>query len=160
MSRRIDARSARACLEAAKRGANSVLGIDYCTSPDLTVNGERATFSLLQLDVSSERLLELPEFDAVHCVGVLDHVESSLSLLFRLRKLGKLDGLVHFEMTYRVGRPNEPCLREMLSTVGFADIEITYRLEPEGPAAEPSRLVRVAARLSMRCDRPRPHRVS
>jgi len=147
------------CLEAVKRGASSVLGIDYCTSPDLIANRERAHFSFLQMDVFSEKLLELPEFDVVHCAGVLYHVESPLSLLFRLRKLCKLGGLIFVETTYLVGgpevpmlafhpgstmddnpsnwwSPNETCLREMLSTVGLKDLEVTYRLDPEGHATE------------------------
>lgn len=146
------------CAEAVKRGASAVLGIDYCTSPDLRANLETGGFSFLQMDVFSEKLLELPEFDVVHCAGVLYHVENPLSLLFRLRKLCKLGGLIYIETSYAVGPtdlpmmiflpgstmdnnpsnwwcPNEPCLREMFCAAGLSDFEVTYRSEP--PAHEP-----------------------
>ncbi|CAO3450486.1 class I SAM-dependent methyltransferase [Azospirillum largimobile] len=141
------------CAEAVARGAASVLGIDYCTSPDLIRTMESAQFTFLQLDLLSEKALQLPEFDVVHCAGVLYHVENPLSFLFRLRKLCKLGGTIHIETTLAVGpslqplmvfhpgsslddnpsnwwSPNEACLREMLGVVGFVDVEVTHRIAP------------------------------
>ncbi|MGH7715266.1 MAG: methyltransferase domain-containing protein [Vulcanimicrobiaceae bacterium] len=62
------------CAEATKRNAASALGIDYCTSPDLARNQQKYDFGFIQMDVFSEKFLELPEFDIVHCAGVLYHV--------------------------------------------------------------------------------------
>ena len=59
------------CAEALRRGASFALGIDYCTSPDLTRAMREHGFQFLQMDIFSEKLLELPEFDLVHCAGVL-----------------------------------------------------------------------------------------
>ncbi|MGH7660774.1 MAG: class I SAM-dependent methyltransferase [Vulcanimicrobiaceae bacterium] len=141
------------CAEAVKRGADFVLGVDYCTSPDLTGNIERSGFSFVQLDVFSEKLLELPEFDVVHCAGVMYHVENPMSLLFRLRKLCRPGAQLFLEtsiycaseatplMLFHPGAtlddnpsnwwsPNEPCLREMLAAAGFVDIEVADRTAP------------------------------
>lgn len=142
------------CAEAVRRGASPVLGIDYCTSPDLAATMARCGFGFMQLDLLSEKALQLPEFDIVHCAGVLYHVENPLSLLFRLRKLCRFGGMLHLETSYAVGpteqpvmvfhpgsslddnpsnwwSPNEPCLREMLSVIGLAELEVTFRTTPK-----------------------------
>ena len=144
------------CAEAVRRGASAVLGIDYCASPDLQENLQAGGFAFLQMDVFSEKLLELPEFDVVHCAGVLYHVENPMSLLFRLRKLCTLGGLIYIEtscavlptdlpmMLFLPGStmddnpsnwwcPNELCFREMLVAAGLTDIDVTSRSEPPPP---------------------------
>lgn len=147
------------CAEAVARGASFVLGVDYCTSPDLRATMETSNFSFLQLDILSEKALQLPEFDVVRCAGVLYHVENPLSLLFRLRKLGKLGGAMHIETTVAIGpshhplmifhpgdtldanpsnwwSPNLACLMEMLAIVGLTDIEQTHLNEPTSQAGD------------------------
>lgn len=145
------------CAEATKRNATSVLGIDYCTSPDLARNQQKFGFGFIQLDVFSEKFLELPEFDVVHCAGVLYHVENPLSLLFRLRKLCRAGGSLYLETTlYHAAvsepvmvfhpddsfddnpsnwwSPNESCLLEMVRATGFADTIVTFRTPPNPSA--------------------------
>jgi len=147
------------CVEAMKRNAAVVLGLDYCTSPDLRRNLEKFGFSFIQLDILSEKVLELPEFDVVHCAGVLYHVENPLSFLFRLRKLCHPDGWLYVETACYVPEtnlpvmlfhpdnsrddnpsnwwsPNEQCLHEMLRAVGFSEIEVTFKNLPN-PATPP-----------------------
>lgn len=141
------------CIEATKRNAAVVVGIDYCTSPDLLDNLKRFPFSFIQVDVLSEKILELPEFDVVHCAGVLYHVENPVSFLFRLRKLCRPGGWIHIETTCYHSRsdlplmafhpddsldqnpsnwwsPNEACLYEMLRVVGLSEIEVTFKSAP------------------------------
>jgi tRNA (mo5U34)-methyltransferase len=142
------------CAEAVQRGASPVIGIDYCTSPDLADTMARYGFAFIQMDLLSEKALQLPEFDVVHCAGVLYHVENPLSLLFRLRKLCRFGGTLHLETSYAVGpseqpvmvfhpgsslddnpsnwwSPNEACLREMLAVIGLSELEITFRTTPK-----------------------------
>lgn len=145
------------CAEAVRRGATPVLGIDYCTSPDLERNLDEGGFAFIQLDILSEKALQLPEFDVVHSAGVLYHVENPLSFLYRLRKLCRLGGLMHIETTVAFGpsrepvmlfhprdsfdenpsnwwSPNELCLIEMLKEVGLSEIEVITRWSaPEVP---------------------------
>ncbi len=146
------------CAEAVRRGAAPVVGIDYCTSPDLVQTMRAAGFSFIQMDVLSEKALQLPEFDLVHCAGVLYHVENPLSFLFRLRKLCRFGGAIHIETSYAIGAtddpvmvfhpgsslddnpsnwwsPNEPCLREMLAVIGLSDLEVTFRTERKKKAS-------------------------
>lgn len=141
------------CAEAVRRGASPVVGIDYCTSPDLADTIAHFGFAFIQMDLLSEKALQLPEFDVVHCAGVLYHVENPLSLLFRLRKLCRFGGMLHLETSYAVGpteqpvmvfhpgsslddnpsnwwSPTESCLREMLSVVGLTELEVTFRTTP------------------------------
>ena len=73
------------CAEAVRRGADRVVGIDLCTSDELRRNVENFGFEFVQMDVLSEKWLELDAFDVVLCSGVLYHVENVISLLFRLR---------------------------------------------------------------------------
>src|SRR5687768_5846984 len=77
------------CVEAKRRNASEVVGVDLCTSESLRKNVDAAGFRFLQLDIFSEKFLELDRFDVVLCGGVLYHVENVLSLLFRLRKTVK-----------------------------------------------------------------------
>ena len=60
-------------------GASRALGIDYMTSPHLH------DIDFLQVDVMSEKFLELEQFDIVMCKGVLYHVANPMSLLVRLK---------------------------------------------------------------------------
>jgi SAM-dependent methyltransferase len=156
------------CAEAVRRGASSALGIDYCTSPDLRKTMREYGFQFLQMDIFSEKLLELPDFDLIHCAGVLYHVENPLSMLFRLRKLCVRGGLLYIETTYAetMGEtpimifhpgasmddnpsnwwsPNEACLRELFTAAGFSDLEVTHRLRPKG-RAEDNALGRITMR--------------
>jgi len=73
------------CVEAKKRGATRVLGVDYVKSDYVTKFTEEYDFEFLQCDVFSEKFLEIPNFDVVFCSGVLYHVENPVSLLFRLK---------------------------------------------------------------------------
>jgi SAM-dependent methyltransferase len=143
------------CVEALKRGGSPVVGIDYCTSPDLHGNLETHPFAFIQMDLLSEKALQLPQFDIVHSAGVLYHVENPLSFLFRLRNLCKPDGLLFLETTVASGpadppvmvfhpgasfddnpsnwwTPTESCLIEMLKEVGLVDLEVSFK---DGAAA-------------------------
>lgn len=147
------------CAEAVQRGASRVVGIDYCTSPDLAETMKASRFSFIQMDVLSEKILELPEFDIVHCAGVLYHVENPLSFLYRLRKLCRFGGSIHIETSVAVGptshpvmvfhpantlddnpsnwwSPNEICLKEMLAEIGLSDIEVTFSRRPRTTPAD------------------------
>jgi len=138
------------CAEAVRRGARSVLGVDLCTSPELTANVAAAGFKFIQLDIFSEKALELPEFDVVYCAGVFYHVENPFSLLFRLRKLMSPNAELYLETTYVCDdnqlpqltfhpastldnnpsnwwSPNERCLLEMLRASSFSEIAVTSR---------------------------------
>ncbi len=141
------------CGEAAKRGARKVVGVDLCTSPALRRNVETYGFEFIQMDVLSEKWLELDDFDVVLCSGVLYHVENVLSLLFRLRKVTR-ELLVLETATRDVGGdaplmlfkpndeasnpsnwwvPNRPCLREMVRSCGFDDPrEVHVKERPGG----------------------------
>ncbi len=75
------------CAEAARRGAEHVVGLDLCTSDALRANVDRWGFEFVQMDILSEKWLELGTYDVVLCSGVLYHVENVVSLLLRLRKV-------------------------------------------------------------------------
>ncbi len=145
-----------ACVEAVKRGASKVVGLDLCTSDALHDNLAAHDFSFIQMDVFSEKFWELPNFDIVLCAGVLYHVENVLSLLFRMRKtvtkLLILETVINTEspdkpvMLFYPGRelgnnpsnwwsPNERCLLDMLGVVGFGEISTVY----DAPASEGTR---------------------
>ena len=144
------------CLEATKRGAATALGVDYCTSPEAIAAQEQHGLDFLQLDIMSEKALQLPEFDIVLCAGVLYHVESPLALLFRLRKLCRPGGRLFLETTCFAGSsepimlfhpgdsfddnpsnwwtPTESCLVAMLTEAGFGDVVVTCRQQTvDGP---------------------------
>jgi tRNA (mo5U34)-methyltransferase len=96
------------CAEAVRRGARRVVGVDLCTSDELARNVEEFGFEFLQLDVLSEKWLELDRFDVVLCSGVLYHVENVISLLFRLRTV--TDELLALETATRTVSTDEPVL--------------------------------------------------
>ena len=73
------------CIEALRRGAKNVLGIDMVKSPAVRKLQKEERFTFLPCDIFSEKYLELPMFDIVLCRGVLYHVENPFSLLFRLK---------------------------------------------------------------------------
>ncbi|WP_315385736.1 DUF1698 domain-containing protein [Microvirgula aerodenitrificans] len=141
------------CVEARRRGAQEVVGIDYCVSPDLVANLQGGDFTFIQMDILSEKMLQLPEFDVVYSAGVLYHLEDPLSFLFRLRKLARVGGVLALETTcffdgdklpvmlYHPENsldnnpsnwwtPNEACLIEMLSQAGFGNCQIVSKNSP------------------------------
>lgn len=142
------------CAEAVRRGAAQVVGIDYTTCADLTSTLAQSSFTFVEIDVMSDKVLEMPEFDIVHAAGVLYHVENPLSFLYRLRKLCHVGSMLHIETSCAVGplaehpimvfhtgdsfddnpsnwwSPNELCLVEMLTEVGLTDIEVTHSTLP------------------------------
>lgn len=138
------------CAEAVKRGASQVVGVDICTTDDLAANVEEFGFEFLQLDVLSEKWLELDTFDVVLCSGVLYHVENVISLLLRLRRVtegllvletatreieGTDEPLMVFRPDDEVNNPsnwwfpNERGLFAMMRTCGFTDIEKVWERE-------------------------------
>lgn len=142
------------CIQAMSKGSLSALGVDYCTSPELVKNLEIAVFNFMQLDIFSEKLLQLPEFDIVHCAGVFYHVENPVSLLHRLRKLCTLGGELYLESTYLISdstlpvmlyhpadtfddnvsnwwSPSERCLTLLLEESGFTDITVVHKPETQ-----------------------------
>jgi tRNA (mo5U34)-methyltransferase len=155
------------CAEATKRGASQVVGVDLCTSDDLAANVKQFGFEFVQMDILSEKWLELDTFDVVLCGGVLYHVENVISLLFRLRRvtaehlfletkikdMNSDPPLLLFKPSdpERTGNPsnwwvpNRPALQEMLITCGFADMEQTWENSGGGGTrvcihAKPTRL--------------------
>ena len=140
------------CAEATKRGAGQVVGVDLCTTDALKANVDEFGFEFVQLDILSEKWLELDTFDVVLCGGVLYHVENVISFLFRLRritagalyletKIFDIDDdrpLMRFKPTADWGNPsnwwmpNERCLNEMLISCGFGNIEKTWENESGG----------------------------
>ena len=135
------------CAEAAKRGAQQVVGVDLCTSDELRSNVEEFGFEFVQLDILSEKWLELDTFDVVLCGGVLYHVENVISLLFRLRrvtaehlfletKIWDVDvdkpAMLFRPSDERTGNPsnwwvpNRMGLHDMLIACGFTDLDETW----------------------------------
>ena len=138
------------CAEAVRRGAAQVVGIDLCTGDDLAANVARYDFDFIQMDVFSEKWLELGEFDVVLCSGLLYAVENVLSLLFRLRKVVRELLVIETGITrlqpdkpmmifHGQGEgtdnpstwwtPNKPCLEQMLTTAGFEGISTVWEEE-------------------------------
>jgi SAM-dependent methyltransferase len=141
------------CAEAVQRGAEQVVGIDLCTSDELARNVDEYGFEFVQMDIFSEKWLELDTFDVVLCSGVLYHVENVLSLLFRLRRVtGELLILetatreIADDLPVLVLRPidernnpsnwwfpNKSAVLEMLKACGFADVAVQEeRPRPNG----------------------------
>jgi SAM-dependent methyltransferase len=139
----------RNCVEAVKRGAEQVVGVDLCTSEELRRNVDQFGFEFVQMDVLSEKWLELDSFDIVLCSGVLYHVENPLSLLFRLRRVTE-ELLVLETATYKVAPdrpvlvlspvdqrrnasnwwfPNKLGVFEMLKACGFDDVTVAEEKE-------------------------------
>lgn len=136
-------------IEAIRRGARKVLALDYCTSPKILATAAQHGLDFLQLDILSEKALQLPEFDIVLCAGVLSYVESPFSLLFRLRKLCRPGGTLFLETTClnvwgepmmvfhpsdsfdgnlsNWWTPSEACLTAMLTEAGFGEVSITHK---------------------------------
>ena len=96
------------CAEAVRRGADRVVRIDQFTTDELRRNVENFGFEFVQMDVLSEKWLELDAFDVVLCSGVLYHVENVISLLFRLRTVTR--ELLVLETAIRDVSPDEPVL--------------------------------------------------
>jgi SAM-dependent methyltransferase len=138
------------CAEAVRRDAEQVVGIDLCTSEDLAANVDRYGFDFLQMDIFSEKWLELGEFDVVLCSGVLYHVENVMSLLFRLRKVVREllvleTGITRLQpekpMMIFHGQgegtnnpsnwwtPNRLCLEQMLNAAGFEGVSVVWEEE-------------------------------
>lgn len=138
------------CAEAVRRDASQVVGIDLCTSDDLATNVERYGFDFIQMDIFSEKWLELGEYDVVLCSGVLYHVENVMSLLFRLRKVVRELLVIETGITrlqpekpmmvfHGQGEgtdnpsnwwtPNKLCLEQMLTTAGFEGISTVWEEE-------------------------------
>jgi tRNA (mo5U34)-methyltransferase len=135
------------CAEAVNRGARLVVGVDLCTCQPLFDNVKKYRFDFVQMDISSEKFWELPQFDVVLCAGVLYHLENPLAAIFRLRKTVLhslyLETEVHrdseekptmmFFPTNELGRdysnwwaPNKNCLHKMLEVAGFSQVEPVY----------------------------------
>jgi SAM-dependent methyltransferase len=100
------------CAEATRRNAEHVVGLDLCTSDELRKNVDKFGFEFVQMDIFSEKWLELDSYDVVVCSGVLYHVENVVSLLLRLRKVTR--GLLVLETATRDVGIEEPLL--MLKT--------------------------------------------
>lgn len=141
------------CVEAVRRGANQVVGVDLCTSDELAHNVDTHGFEFLQLDVLSEKWLELDTFDVVLCSGVLYHVENVISLLLRLRRvtsellvletatrnIADDEPVLVFRPDDEVNNPsnwwvpNKRAVYEMLKTCGFNEIQDVFERErPRG----------------------------
>lgn len=141
------------CAEAVKRGATQVVGVDLCTSDELRKNVDEYGFEFVQMDVLSEKWLELDTFDIVLCGGVLYHVENVISLLFRLRrvtgqKLFLETAVRHIELdapallfhpsderTRNPSNwwvPNPAAVFDMLAACGFKDVETTWEKRKGG----------------------------
>ena len=119
--------------EAEQRGASRALGIDYMTSPHLH------DIDFLQMDVFSEKFLQVEQFDIVLCKGVLYHVENPLSFIFRLKSKTKqklfLESLIKHDddnKPYMYLLPNNDtnwwqptvsCVEQMLAAAEFHNIK-------------------------------------
>jgi len=137
------------CVEAVRRGASPVWGVDLCVSPGLRTNIKESRFGFVQNDVMSEQVLMLPLFDIVLCSGVIYHCEDPLRVIRRLRSLTKCNGLLFLEtiavneqMTedpkmyyYPSGLADDPstnwvptikCAVEMVRAAGFSAEQARY----------------------------------
>jgi hypothetical protein len=133
------------CVVALKRGASEAVGVDLCTSPHLAANLKTHPFSFIQMDVLSEKWVQLKPFDVVTCFGVLYHVENPFSLIARLVSKAKERVFIGTAMYAGGGdeplmrlypgstlmgnpsnwwMPNAACMRQMLAAAGCTDIEI------------------------------------
>ena len=155
------------CAEAVSRGASHVVGVDLCTSNELRENIDNYGFQFVQMDILSEKWLELDTFDVVLCGGVLYHVENVISLLFRLRQVtGELlvletairqtetdEPLLMFRPSDERTRnpsnwwvPNRAAVFDMLVACGFTDVEPSWEKDKGGTGgrlavhAKPTRL--------------------
>jgi SAM-dependent methyltransferase len=134
------------CAEAVRRGADSVVGVDICTCPDLTDNVGRYGFEFLQMDVFGDLWQGLDRFDVVLCSGLIYSVPNPMSLLSRLRavtgellvietastSLGGDEPMMMFQGDEIGNRsnwwiPNRPCIEAMLATAGFGGISTVWQ---------------------------------
>lgn len=142
------------CVEAVRRGARRAVGVDLCTSDALRENVDRYGFEFIQLDIFSEKWLQLDAFDVVLCSGVLYHVENVLSLLFRLRRvtgsllaletatrdIGGDEPVLVFKPSDERNNPsnwwvpNKACLADMVRASGFAEPRFVWERERAGGA--------------------------
>lgn len=137
------------CVEAVKRGAARVVGIDLCTCEKLLGLVKKHDFVFLQMDVFSDAFLALRVFDVVLCSRVFHHVWNPIGLLVRLRKVtGKIlfletivspfekPALMQFIPQHKDASiwwyPNEVCLIALLEVCGFGDVEIVYKQAIDG----------------------------
>lgn len=166
------------CVEALKRGASRVVGLDMCTSPKLLENLDKYDFEFVQMDIQSEKFLTLPQFDVVSFCGVLYHHENPMSALFRLRKMVK--ELLVVETLYTPfgepepfmklwptedstwWSPNITCLKAMLKIAGFEKIQVVYkndlRVSVTCVPGESMPLEKAAPRRKMKMERNGGHR--
>lgn len=138
-----------ACREAVRKGAMHAVGVDMCVCDRLRRYVEEyENFDFMQMDIFSDRFIELDVFDVVLCAGVLYHVQNPAGLLVRLRKvvgevlfletalndLGDDAPVMQFHPSNEIRkdasiwwRPNESCLMLMLEVCGFGNLEVTWR---------------------------------
>jgi tRNA (mo5U34)-methyltransferase len=100
------------CYEAACRGADKVLGIDYVPSFNWETNAQEE-IDFLIMDVFSPNFLALPIFDVVLCLGVLYHVSDPVGLLRRLHM--KTKELLVLETVISNRRADAPILEYCLN---------------------------------------------
>lgn len=142
------------CAEAMRRNAKHAVGLDLCTSDQLRRNVDKFGFEFVQMDIFSEKWLELDTYDVVVCSGVLYHVENVVSLLLRLRKVtGHLlvletairdVGVEEPLLMLKTGDhdsanlsnwwvPNRAAVHELLRVCGFENVtEVWERKRPAG----------------------------
>jgi SAM-dependent methyltransferase len=142
----------RMCIEAIKRNAKFVVGIDIGSSNELWKNIETYKFKFIQCDVFSEKFIELGQFDIVLCYGVLYHVENIISFLYRLRNattqslyLETVINNINIEHNVAIFHPNntlknnysnwwtlnKECLFNLLTLTNFKDIKIHHISQPK-----------------------------
>jgi len=137
------------CVEAKRRGASKVLGIDMIKSDFIDKFQKEYDFQFLQCDIFSEKFLEIPSFDIVFCSNVLYHVENVISLLFRLKNkvIEKLVLVTALQEDDRLSQtpilffmpeksmaenysnwwvPNKYCLEKILETCEFTNIQEVF----------------------------------
>lgn len=127
-------------------GAANSVAIDIVRSPKITENQKKEPFTFLQMDVFSEKWLELPTFQYVYCAGLLYHVESMVGLILRLKSKCTEVLILETEVSERIGPiaefciedtykknfsnwwiPTVECVVALLSACGFHSIELVQR---------------------------------
>lgn len=129
------------CLQA---GATHAIGVDLCVGDALRQKINTPGFDFYQLELSGEKFLQLPVVDVVFCMGVLYHVEDVFNSLVRLQS--KTGDTLVLETVFHTLNPEQPvmlfhsggslknnpsnwwtvnelCMTEMLTTLGFTDIQ-------------------------------------
>jgi len=136
------------CVEAVKRGAKHVLGIDMIKNSTLENFQKEYGFDFLICYILSYKFLEIPSFDIVFCGGVLYHVENPITLLFRLKTKVKQSLILESEIINsetdkpilqlfpenELGGnysnwwvPNKICLEKMLESCEFSNINCVFQ---------------------------------